>query len=664
MTDQPPPPGDTSAAAFDLMFLRERAIQCRLTDEDLTALTGIPTADWDTHLTAHTLPAAALFPLARALNTSPESLLLQPMPASRPGPGVATHATVLHAALLEADRIHPDDLASALEWPPYRLKRAVTTLAAHLEQPSSPHRLIHTDTTIHLTCVPGLLDPKQRQNLHNTGHTAVSLAPGEATALTRLLHRTARGLTPDLPAEGIPRLANRRLLAPAGEQPTPHPDVLFALGLAGQPLIDASGPADHPALGHRHAAAAGADSAGGSASARRCHTATTRSAMMPLPRTTTVSETTTGSWKPTWSPGHTRPGLPPLTVVHDPHDDHAFMAAALAAHTPALGRITVHPTPVASAPAALAHDLLRSLGKHLPLAGSEDGTYWTGNTETAWRAVAAWTLALRIGHVIVTRAHRISSRHFEYLFALRELTGIRLTLLCHGPLPPALAAALAALPHEEAHTLAAAHRALGTPEPADRFAWREAGEQFPPHEGEPCFLLPTRRTPGRGHIEAAVRRLGRAVLPLPAAGRFPPEPDEHTALLAHRLHTRIAHPVHAAALAVRIFTGCPATQLQLPAAHKAPPARGPERPAPSWAVDLLEAARRFGQLEGRQHSNLPLRLSPWDHGAVTEAAHACGLHEHQAPGPKRHSAATTSRSRRPTAVRRSAGSTPAPGRAA
>lgn len=70
-------------------------------------------------------------------------------------------------------------------------------------------------------------------------------------------------------------------------------------------------------------------------------------------------------------------------MVHDPDDDRAFMAAALAAHAPAAGRVTVHPTPVASAPASLAHDLLRSMGKHLPLAGSDDGTYWTGNTETA-----------------------------------------------------------------------------------------------------------------------------------------------------------------------------------------------------------------------------------------------------------------------------------------
>ncbi|GAA4887488.1 hypothetical protein GCM10023237_00760 [Streptomyces coeruleoprunus] len=388
---------------------------------------------------------------------------------------------------------------------------------------------------------------------------------------------------------------------------------------------------------------------------------------MPPPRTAAVSETTTdssddtttGSWKPTWSPGHTRPGLPPLTVVHDPHDDHAFMAAALDAHTPATGRITVHPTPVARAPASLAHDLLRSMGKHLPLAGSGDGTYWTGNTETAWRAVAAWMLALRTGHVIVTRAHRISSRHFEYLFALRERTQIRLTLLCHGPLPPALATALATLRYDEAHTLAAAHRAFTTPAPpppTGRFAWWEAGEQFPPREGEPCFLLPTRRTPGRGVIEAAAHHLGREVLPLPAAGRFPPEPDEPTALLAHRLHARIAHPVHAAALAVRIF-----------GAQTDPPARTSQRRemrTPSWAVDLLQAAGFFRQLEGRADNTFLPHPGSWDHTAVTEAAHACGLHEYQGRGAKRRLAAPSSRSRQPAAARSSAGGPPTPGRAA
>ncbi|MFC7963273.1 hypothetical protein [Streptomyces cinereoruber] len=350
--------------------------------------------------------------------------------------------------------------------------------------------------------------------------------------------------------------------------------------------------------------------------------------------------------------------------MHDPDDDRAFMAAALAAHAPAAGRVTVHPTPVASAPASLAHDLLRSMGKHLPLAGSEDGTFWTGNAETAWRAVAAWILALRIGHVIVTRAHRISPRHFKYLFALREHTGIRLTLLCHGPLPPVLASALAVLPHDSAYDLAAARRVMAAPVPAAppaaaRFAWWEAQGQYPPHPDEPCFLLPARRKPGRDELNAAARRLGRTVLPLPAAGRFPPDPDEPTVLLAHRLHARIAHPVHAAALGLRILTGRPATQLPSPQVHEAVPAqsqRRPKRPAPSWAVDLIEAARRFGQLEGRQSSVSPLRLCSFDQTGAAEAAHTCGVIDYQAPRLGRHAAANALRSNRPAAADRDAGS--------
>ncbi|OKI99919.1 hypothetical protein [Kitasatospora sp. CB01950] len=251
----PAPPTGTSLFAFDLTFLRERATDCRLGDDELTALTGIPTADWDTHLTPQTLPAAALIHLAHALSTSPESLLRTHAQDSRPGPQTATHAIVLHAALMEAGRIHPDDLASALEWPAHRLGRAATALAAHLEQHDSPHRLVHTDTSIHLTTMPGLLTGQQRQNLHSTGHTVASLSPLEAAAVTRLLRRTAEGLPLELSPEQIPRLANRRLLAPTGGHPAVHPDVLFALGLARHPLTDTPAPADSQVLGHRAAVA-------------------------------------------------------------------------------------------------------------------------------------------------------------------------------------------------------------------------------------------------------------------------------------------------------------------------------------------------------------------------------------------------------------------------
>ncbi|MFJ5310078.1 hypothetical protein [Streptomyces sp. NPDC088350] len=238
--------------AFDLTFCRERARARALTDEDLAHLTGIPTADWDSRLTPHSLTAAALFALARALDTAPASLLRTSGQARRPRrrpsragtEGQVAHATVLHAALLQTGRIHPDDLASALQWPAHRLQRAARVLAVQLEQQAGPHRLVHTDTTLHLAAQPGLLTAGQQQNLHEGGHTAASLSPGEAAALTRLLHAAVHGLPATVPAGQVARLQGRRLLAPFGGGPAPHPDVLFALGLADRPLPASSSAAD------------------------------------------------------------------------------------------------------------------------------------------------------------------------------------------------------------------------------------------------------------------------------------------------------------------------------------------------------------------------------------------------------------------------------------
>ncbi|MEU2995724.1 hypothetical protein ABZ772_36650 [Streptomyces griseoincarnatus] len=264
------PSAERDMTAFDLTFCRERARARALTDEDLAQLTSIPTADWGRRFTPHTLTAAALFALARALDTSPESLLRTSGHARRPRrrPGraeaaeAAAHATVLHAALLQTGRIHPDDAASALQWSAHRLQRAARALAVQLEQQAGPHRLVHTPTTLHLAAQPGLLTAEQQQNLHEGGHTAASLSPGEAAALTRLLHAAVHGLPATVPAEQVPRLQGRRLLAPFGGGPAPHPDVLFALGLAARPLLASGsvGDADGPAT-----AAAGTPPPGGGA---------------------------------------------------------------------------------------------------------------------------------------------------------------------------------------------------------------------------------------------------------------------------------------------------------------------------------------------------------------------------------------------------------------
>ncbi|MEU8844029.1 hypothetical protein AB0D97_33780 [Streptomyces roseus] len=304
-------------------------------------------------------------------------------------------------------------------------------------------------------------------------------------------------------------------------------------------------------------------------------------------------------------------------MVHDEDDDRAFMQWALAVHAPAAGRVTVHPAPTATAPAALAHDLLRALAKHLPWAGSPEGTCWMRDARTAWRAAAAWVQALEIKHIVLTRAHLVTAAHLTRLFALAHLTGIRLTLLCHGPLAPAAAAAVQAQRPARVYTLAAA-RHVAPAEPArpvpGRFAWWEPAP-FPPPAAEPCFRLP-------GHV---------------------PLPTEHLVAVARRLHSRIAHPQHAAALAAQLMTN-----QSLEHVLALPPSAFTPEAVPGWAVALIEAGRRFKDLDGRVGSPFLFRLSGWDRIAVAEAALACGLKEHQPRPPRRHArltAATTKGSR-------------------
>ncbi|MQS34580.1 hypothetical protein [Streptomyces katsurahamanus] len=289
-------------------------------------------------------------------------------------------------------------------------------------------------------------------------------------------------------------------------------------------------------------------------------------------------------------------------MVHDEDDDKAFMDWALAAHAPAAGRITVHPAPAPAVPAALAHDLLRALGKRLPWAGSEEGTCWMRDTRTAWRAVVAWVQALEIGHVLLTRAHLVTAAHLTRLFALAHLTGIRLTLVCHGPLAPAAAAAVESLRPVRVYTLTAARRIVPAapvgPVPG-RFPWWEPAP-FPPPADEACLPPP-------GHS---------------------PLPDEHLGAVARRLHSRIAHPAHAAALAAQVMTS-----RSLEHIISLPPSAFTSTAVPVWAAGLIEAGRRFRDLDGRADSRRLFHLTGWDRIAVEEAALACGLGADHPPPP-------------------------------
>ncbi|MGW8743649.1 hypothetical protein [Streptomyces sp. NPDC055794] len=355
-------------------------------------------------------------------------------------------------------------------------------------------------------------------------------------------------------------------------------------------------------------------------------------------------------WTPAWSPDHTDPSLPPLTLITDPNDESAYTAAALASHHPRLGRIAVHPTPLATAPAYLAHDLTRALGKHLPPPHTEP-PWWTGNAEAAWRVTAAWTQALHINHYIICRAHRITGRHLEHLMALRERTRTRLTLVVSGPPPAALTALLKAVVHHRIDTLQAAHQHVHTSseqsltDPSTAYPWWHRAP-FPLPDDEPRYALPPRpRHPTGGPTDITTSSRGTPT-DLPPAPQTPPAialpalADVHTAsphheTVARRIHTHVAHPVHAAAVAIRALTGYGTDQLS----HLTVPT--PQRPRadlpaelPDWARLLLEAARIHTELEGYNRSELPahltgahkpFRLTTWEQNDVAHATDVCRL---------------------------------------
>ncbi|MGA5264779.1 hypothetical protein ACPCI0_31750 [Streptomyces griseoincarnatus] len=130
-----------------------------------------------------------------------------------------------------------------------------------------------------------------------------------------------------------------------------------------------------------------------------------------------------------------------VTIVVDEQDDLFYTRAALQAHRPEEGRITVQPTPASASPAALAHDMLYALGKRLA-PGPNSPDVWLDSVNTAWLATAAWGVAMGVRHVAVPRAHLLTLRRIDQLLAWRESTGAQLTLLWHKPpheLPPALA---------------------------------------------------------------------------------------------------------------------------------------------------------------------------------------------------------------------------------
>ncbi|MDF4254592.1 hypothetical protein [Streptomyces sp. WMMB303] len=332
----------------------------------------------------------------------------------------------------------------------------------------------------------------------------------------------------------------------------------------------------------------------------------------------------------------TCPHPPAITLVMDPHDDVTHTRAALAAHDPAKGRLTIHPTPGTRSALALAHDVLAALGKPVPLTG-----YRPLDHRPAWMLCAAWTLALPITHVTLLRAHLLDPDALDDLLALRARTGLRLALVCHQrKVPAALERAL----DRTDYYLADAEALL----PAEETATR-------PETGAPG-------KPSRRWIALPALTTLRSLDDTDHCTCQPPTADERgftppsvpaadRSLIAYRLQAATAHPHLAAQLATACHTAASMPQLLTARVTDAAldartltlhdPANARQgcmtHPVPSWARPFLRATVFLHLLttdsKGVRLFTDPLRAAQLPR--LTDVAEQCKLRPPQPPRPKR-----------------------------
>ncbi|MFD9691535.1 helicase associated domain-containing protein [Kitasatospora sp. NPDC059088] len=322
--------------------------------------------------------------------------------------------------------------------------------------------------------------------------------------------------------------------------------------------------------------------------------------------------------------------MPGVTLALDPGDDAACTRAALAAHDPAAGRITVHPTPGTTRADDLALDVLAALDKPYTPPGP-----WSRAHGLLWAATAAWILATPARHVTVLRAHLLAPPTWRLLLDLQQRTGIHLTLVCHRTTPPALTAAL----HQTAHTTTTGlpPHALPCPQPST---------SLPPIPRASSLDWLTIPTLTRLALSDIPEPLCTTCTPAPPSTKGRPLLDSLPSEAVQRIH-RLAHPQHAAALATALVTGAPFHHLATatPAdyhptratltLHAPPHGRTPARCAtyglPPWAGLLLDATAHYLSL-----TTAGTRLlAPPEHSLapLLQSAEHCRLRPPQHPHP-------------------------------
>lgn len=295
----------------------------------------------------------------------------------------------------------------------------------------------------------------------------------------------------------------------------------------------------------------------------------------------------------------TKPASPtttPVTVLLDATDDVAVTRAALAAHHPPAGRVTVHPAP-ATRHQTLAFDILAALGKPPQLPGHQGRRGPTA----AWDTAAAWILALPTTRLIILRTHLLSADSFSRLLALRERTGVHLIAVCHTRhLPTAM---LTALRHVE-------HHIVSSDDAGDLLA--PAPHAPPPHHAAEGRWI---TVPALAYLAFRRNFPTCHCTPTPATRPYVPDRAYPLDQIAHRLATRTASPQLAAALAIAIFTAAPLSQLHTVHHHHF-----------DAATSTLTLHDRYGTRRHGLATNChTYTVPPWAHPFLQAAAHLLHL---------------------------------------
>ncbi|MFJ2007784.1 hypothetical protein [Streptomyces chartreusis] len=307
-----------------------------------------------------------------------------------------------------------------------------------------------------------------------------------------------------------------------------------------------------------------------------------------------------------------------MTIVSAPDDDPQYMRMAFQAHQPRFGHITLHPTPMGGQDTHLAHDLIRCLGKHLPLPGDPHRHFGVG--VDGWHIAAAWSLALSINRLTVCRAHLLRLPKWRHLLAFGARTGIQLTMLCNGPIPRDVLSLLDTVPHRtlDGPDTAADHwRTPAGHQELDGHPWWQHHAAFPPPDDEPWLRLPPqprRRLTAQCRFRPVPAEQGAQPL-APGQGRY------DITVIADRIHTRIAHPQFAACAAIRALTGH--LTHQMPAFYEDPSIHFPF--IPPWAAILLDAAGRLREVGGKPSINSHWLVAGQEDADVDKALRDCRL---------------------------------------